>query len=116
MLERLPMPKQVPIQALFAQKVARLILYIESQGYHVTLGALLAYKADGRHTSNSKHYVKLAIDLNLFDAEWNYLTETESHLQFGEYWESQGGTWGGRWLDSDGKGKDGNHYSIGETR
>ena len=50
------MPKLVPIQALFAQKVARLILYIESEGYHVTLGDALAYKADGRHTSNSKHY------------------------------------------------------------
>ncbi len=101
------MPKQTPIQALFAHKVARLILYIESQGYHVTLGAALAYKADGRHTSDSKHYVKLAIDLNLFDAEWNYLTETEDYVKFGEYWEAQGGTWGGRF-------KDGNHFSWNE--
>ena len=101
------MPKQVPIQALFAQKVARLILFIESEGYHVTLGDALAYKTDGRHTSNSKHYVKLAIDLNLFDAEWNYLTETEDYVKFGEYWEAQGGTWGGRF-------KDGNHFSWNE--
>ncbi len=106
------MPKLNPIQALFAQKIARLILYIESEGYHVTFGDALAYKADGRHTSNSKHYDKLAIDLNLFDAEWNYLTETDDYVKFGEYWESLGGTWGGRFK----RVKDGNHFSWKETR
>ncbi len=104
------MAKKTPVQALFAQKVARLILYIEGEGYHVTLGDALAYKVDGRHTASSKHYDKLAIDLNLFDSEWNYMTETEDHLPFGEYWESIGGTWGGRFVR-----KDGNHYSWGES-
>ena len=99
---------KTPTQALFAQKIARLILYIESEGYHVTFGDASAYKADGRHTSFSKHYERLAIDLNLFDAEWNWMQETSDHTKFGEYWESLGGTWGGRF-------RDGNHYSWGES-
>ena len=97
---------KTPTQALFAQKIARLILYIESEGYHVTFGDAFAKTG---HTSKSKHYERLAIDLNLFDAEWNFLQETSDHLKFGKYWENIGGTWGGRF-----KRKDGNHYSWGE--
>jgi len=49
---------------------------------------------------------RLAIDLNLFK-DGEYLTDTEDHRFLGEFWESLGGTWGGRW-------DDGNHYSWGE--
>ncbi|KKL78075.1 hypothetical protein LCGC14_2028420 [marine sediment metagenome] len=97
---------KTPTQALFAHKIARLILYIESEGYHVTFGD--AFASTG-HSRESKHYERLAIDLNLFDAEWNWMQKTSDHQKFGEYWESLGGTWGGRF-----KRKDGNHYSWGE--
>ena len=52
----------------------------------------------------SCHKLKLAIDLNLFK-QGVFLTTTEAHRPLGEWWESQGGTWGGRFNDA-------NHYSI----
>lgn len=54
--------------------------------------------------ARSAHKNKLAIDLNLFK-HGKYLTKTSDHRELGEYWESVGGTWGGRWSD-------GNHYSL----
>jgi len=98
--------KTSSIQAEFAKNVALLILYIESCGYHVTFGD--AYAKSG-HKKGSFHYKKLAIDLNLFDEQFNYLSETEDHLPFGKYWEFLGGSWGGSFKNSDG-----NHYSWGE--
>lgn len=91
-------------QRAFAGAVGRLLRFIYSRGYEVTLGDAWAHD---RHKDGSFHYKKLAIDLNLFfHGEW--LTETEDHKEFGEYWESIGGTWGGRF-------DDGNHYSWGEN-
>ena len=51
--------------------------------------------------------------LNLF-REGKMLTSTEDHRPLGEWWESQGGSWGGRFQESapgKGDGNDGNHYS-----
>jgi hypothetical protein len=59
----------------------------------------------------SKHKRRLAIDINLFadldgDGEADdYCKDTERHRPFGEWWEAQGGVWGGRF-----PGGDGNHY------
>jgi len=44
----------------------------------------------------------MAVDLNLFK-DCVYLAETEHHRELGEWWESIGGIWGGRF-------EDGNHY------
>lgn len=52
----------------------------------------------------SCHKIRLAIDINLFK-DGKYLGTTEAHQELGEYWESLGGTWGGRF-------EDGNHYSL----
>ena len=57
------------------------------------------------HMENSLHYKGLAKDILLFDKNNVYLPKTEDHKEFGEYWESLGGSWGGRFSD-------GNHYSI----
>ena len=88
-------------QEEFSEKLALLITHIYSKGYKIRMGDVLA--KDG-HKPNSNHYIKLAADLNLFK-DGKYLTRTEDHLQFGEYWESIGGSWGGRF-------NDGNHYSL----
>ena len=123
-------------QSEFAEAIGKLIKYIYSFGYEVTFGDFQArnvnslidylestrpYLPDNmllhldnyintlkkmRHSKHSRHYERLAADLNLFKDGW-YLTTTEDHKIFGEYWESIGGTWGGRW-------NDGNHYSWGE--
>ena len=91
--------------------LADLIRHAYEQGYELTLGE--AYRtpeqaalnaASGKGIANSLHTVRLAIDLNLFkDGKW--LQNTEDHKPLGEYWESIGGAWGGRF-------RDGNHYSL----
>ena len=53
---------------------------------------------------NSLHKDKLALDLNLFK-DGRYLASTEDHEPLGLFWESIGGSWGGRF-------DDGNHYSL----
>ena len=96
-------------QSHFARMVARLINYADNRGYEVTLGDAWAKKGSGRlHSPKSCHYKRLAVDLNLFK-DGVYLQHTIDHQELGEYWESIGGTWGGRW-------NDGNHYSFGEKR
>jgi len=85
--------------------VALLILRAYALGYELTFGD--AYAHDG-HIDDSFHYIRLAIDLNLFK-DGKYLTETADHEPLGLFWESMGGSWGGRW-------NDGNHYSLGEGR
>lgn len=105
-------------QSLFAGKVADLIKQAQAMGFEVTLGD--AYRDPRPHgamgekkgygAANSYHKQRLAIDLNLFK-NGEYLPGTEAHRPLGEWWESQGGTWGGRF-----KTPDGNHYSWGEAR
>ena len=92
-------------QSKFARMVGLLILFAYEKEYEITLGD--AYATDG-HCDGSFHYKRLAIDLNLF-RDGKYLTNTEDHKPLGDFWESIGGSWGGRFKNSDG-----NHYSLGE--
>lgn len=88
-------------QSIFARMVADLIMWAYDQGYEITFGD--TYAKTG-HKTGSLHYSRLAIDLNLFK-DGQYLQTTEAHQPLGDYWESIGGTWGGRF-------NDGNHYSL----
>ena len=92
-------------QSKFTRLVAHLIQHAYIMGYELTFGD--AYAKDG-HIKNSKHYVRLAIDLNLFK-DGKYLTKTEDHEFLGLFWESLDSdcTWGGHF-------NDGNHYSFWE--
>jgi len=99
-------------QFKFTRLVPRLIDQALAMGYEVTLGD--AYRdprvfgevgvSKGYGHSKSAHKRRLAIDLNLFK-DGVFQATTEAHTPLGEWWESQGGTWGGRFSD-------GNHYSI----
>lgn len=99
-------------QSKFALAIAGLITKAYEMGYEVTLGD--AYRDPRLHGavgekkgyghSKSCHKLRLAIDLNLFK-DGKFLTTTEGHRELGEWWESQGGTWGGRFNDA-------NHYSF----
>lgn len=99
-------------QQHFARMLPGLIEKAHQLGYQVTIGdAYRDPRAFGAHgkkvgysSATSCHKLRLAIDLNLFK-DGVYLKETVNHLQLGLWWESQGGTWGGRF-------DDGNHYSI----
>ena len=99
-------------QVRFAGMVPGLIAKAQALGFQVTLGDAyrdprvhgeLGVKRGYGHAS-SAHKVRLAIDLNLF-RDGKFLQSTEDHRPLGEWWESIGGTWGGRF-------RDGNHYSL----
>lgn len=98
-------------QRRFTKMVGQLILYAYSKGYELSFdecfrtpeqAALNAKNKKG--IKNSLHTQRLAVDLNLFK-NGVYLDKTEDHRPLGLYWESIGGTWGGRF-------NDGNHYSL----
>ena len=99
-------------QRKFTRMIAQLIEYAYANGYELTFGD--AYRDPRLHgevgvkksysSANSLHKSRLAVDFNLFK-NGQYLTTTEAHRPLGEYWESIGGTWGGRF-------NDGNHYSL----
>ncbi len=99
-------------QRLFTRMVADLILFAYENGYELTVGdSYRDPRVFGKvgirksySSANSLHKSRLAIDLNLFK-DGQFLTRTEDHAPLGEYWESIGGTWGGRF-------NDGNHYSL----
>ncbi len=98
-------------QSKFTEMVASLIITARHLGYELTFGeahrppeTAKLYKQQGRGSARSLHTQRLAIDLNLF-RDGKYLSSTKAHTPLGEYWESIGGTWGGRF-------KDGNHYSL----
>lgn len=100
-------------QQLFAVKIAQLILWAGDHGYRLTFGeayrtpeqaALNAKKGSG--ITNSLHTQRLAVDFNLFIGG-QYQTDSAAYLPLGEYWESIGGAWGGRFSKPDG-----NHFSL----
>ena len=93
-------------QSEFARKVALLIQFAYEQGFEITLGDAYRDPRCDYGSEVSFHKKRLAIDLNLFK-NGRYLTSTKSHEPLGLFWESLGGTWGGRF-------EDGNHYSWGE--
>jgi len=101
-------------QSDFLLLAAKLIIWINRQGYQVTGGDLYRDpRSHGKYGKrgpygrrHSTHKRRLAIDLNLF-FDGVYLQTTEDHRRVGEYWESLDPRcrWGG-WY------QDGNHYSF----
>lgn len=100
-------------QSIFAFLVARLLIFMNEAGYEFTFGD--AYRSPeeaarlarlGVGIKNSLHTKRLAIDINLFK-DGKYLSKTESHRLFGDWWEQQhiNCRWGGRYGD-------GNHYEF----
>lgn len=101
-------------QQLFTIMVANLVLWAETRGYRLTYGeayrtpeqaAMNAKKGSG--IANSLHTQRLAVDFNLF-INGQYQDKSEAYLPLGEYWESLGGSWGGRFKSN----PDGNHFSL----
>ncbi len=100
-------------QARFVEMIAQLITWAYSHGYTLTFGeafrdsrwaAILAKMGLG--IAKSLHSQRLAVDFNLFK-NGIYLTKTVDYEPLGEYWESLGGSWGGRFSRADG-----NHFSL----
>jgi hypothetical protein len=101
-------------QQLFTKLIAQLILWADEKGMRVTFGeayrtpeqaAINAKKGSG--ISNSLHTKRLAVDLNLF-INGKYQTDSAAYVELGKFWESLGGSWGGRFKTN----PDGNHFSL----
>lgn len=99
-------------QSRFVVMTAHLIAFAYAKGYELTTGdgyrdprvfGQLGVRM-GYGDSRSAHKLRLAHDWNLF-RNGQLLTATEDHRPLGEFWQSLGGSWGGRW-------NDGNHYSL----
>lgn len=100
-------------QQLFAVMIADLIHWAQEHGYRLTFGE--AYRTpeqaalnakSGKGIRSSLHTLRLAVDFNLF-INGEYQADTDAYRPLGEYWESIGGTWGGRFSRADG-----NHFSL----
>lgn len=100
-------------QQRFTRMVAMLIQWASENNFALTFGeayrtpeqaALNAKKGIG--IANSLHTQRLAVDLNAFK-DGEYLSDSADYRPLGEYWESIGGVWGGRFSKPDG-----NHFSV----
>lgn len=101
-------------QKLLPLMIRDLITFAYKKGYTLTFGdayrspkvfGSFGKKKEGSYgRSYSNHKRRLAVDFNLFK-DGVYLKQTEEYTLLGEYWESLGGSWGGRF-------NDGNHFSI----
>lgn len=99
-------------QSRFVRMVADLITFAYDSGYELTLGdgyrdpRVFGVHGETRGYGHpySTHKLRLAVDFNLFrDGVW--LSGTADFEPLGLYWESLGGSWGGRF-------RDGNHFSL----
>jgi len=95
-------------QHSFSRMVVKLLAYAHAMGYEITFGDAYRDKRCPYGSEKSMHHHRLAIDINLFK-DGKYLISTEDHKPLGEFWESMGGVWGGRF-------NDGNHYEAGEKQ
>ncbi len=102
-------------QQKFAEMVGLLLHRVSIMpGYSVALGEafrppemVAIYVERGTGSRTSLHGDKLAIDLPLW-IDGVYQEETEAYRPLGEFWESIGGSWGGRFRSR----PDGNHFSL----
>ena len=93
-------------QRAFALMIGKLILFAYEKGYELTFGESFNAKGEG-HMKGSTHYIRLAMDLNLFkNNAWlaNGQPMEEGHGMLHDYWDSLGGA---KRID-----KDLNHYSM----
>ncbi len=100
-------------QRKFSKLVGTLLIWIYNNGYECVLGEAQRTQAQadlnaksGAGISNSLHIKCLAIDISLFKDD-KYLTDTIDYTPVGEFWESIGGSWGGRFSKPDG-----DHFSL----
>jgi hypothetical protein len=93
-------------QITFTQNIIKLLDWCFKHDLIVTMGEVFRtqeqaeiYAKQGKGIVNSLHCKRLAIDLNLFDLDGNYLGEPKHYKPAGEYWKSlhPDDRWGGDW-------------------
>jgi hypothetical protein len=109
------LPEQLgAMQRKFTAMVGQLIAWAYANKYELTFGE--AYRTPeqcavdvqkGTGILHSLHAERLAVDLNLFEGGV-YQQNSHAYEPLGIYWESLGGSWGGRFQSN----PDGNHFSL----
>jgi hypothetical protein len=106
------MNRRYHYQHQFALMLAQLIQKAAEMGYFVIVGEVQRSKAQAKANAaagvgiaKSLHTVCMAADISIRSSDGVYLEENDDYEALGEYWESLGGNWGGRFGD-------GNHFSI----
>lgn len=109
-----PMRRNVPFlprQQTFAMNVAKLIMFVNANGYQVTFGETVRSKEEaeanaeqGIGIKDSNHCYRLAIDLNFFK-DGKYLKNSSEYRFAGTYWLSLNKY--NEWF-----AKDGNHFEM----
>ncbi len=101
-------------QELFSVMHMNLLRFLHANGYGIRQKHLYRCQECRVGKKNSLHKSSLAIDIVL--TKNNVLfTKSKDYLIAGEYWESLGGSWGGRFSESSpgaGDGNDGGHFSL----
>ena len=91
-------------QELFSQMHMKLLIFLHEKGYKARQKHLLRCDDCKVGHKKSLHKYSLAIDIVLVKGN-NLLSRSEDYQEVGEYWESIGGSWGGRFSD-------GGHFSL----
>lgn len=115
------MPERLTLrqkQSLFARCLGELLQYATHRSYELTLGEAHVDTPrktragrtvdDGVHMTNSLHYSRLAVDVNLFiDGKYISDGQHEAWTELGTLWEQLHHLcrWGGRFNDA-------NHFSV----
>lgn len=102
-------------QAHFLMSACKLVEFATTQGWVVTGGELertkeqaAIYAKAGKGIINSMHCARRAIDLNFYTKDGSLKADKVSLEVVGKYWESLGGTWGGRFTKLD----DSRHFEM----
>lgn len=103
-------------QIEFTYCIGKLISYAAERGYGLTFGDAWDQDKGGGHMKKSNHYIRLAVDFNLFvkdeeTGDWTYVAngKAPAWLVLGMFWEqiSDDARWGGRFRNNDS-----NHFSF----
>lgn len=101
-------------QIEFGQKVYLLMQFMLQHGFRYTFGEAYRppemaeiYAKRGTGITNSLHGLRLAIDFNIFDENEQLINDNKQLEKIGLYWETLGGSWGGRF-----KKVDSGHFSL----
>lgn len=94
-------------QQLFFRMTIKLHQWLIDNGYEATYGEVLRSKLQAQDNaehktgiSNSLHCLKLAEDLAIFK-DGKMLSTFEEYEPIGIFWETIGGSWGGRFKNQD---------------
>lgn len=83
------------MRRIFTRNVGKFLTWCDVNNYYIALDQVKrtqaeanANAASGAGIANSLHTLGLAVDLLLYDANGNYLTDKASYQPLGDYWKT----------------------------